>query len=156
MLDTPMCLTFAINILVAMGTVTWQIPQFSSAITGLTMHRKRIHTHIFTFSGIYIWYICSYLDNRFHDLMEIYDIIESLHPRSDKFTQNGSISVEIQQKSDICLTIGRTTNTVHDIRINSVLSRKWCEAINLNPTLTLTNSNHNPRLPTNNTKWVMW
>ena len=27
MLDTPMCLTFAINILVAMGTVTWRIPQ---------------------------------------------------------------------------------------------------------------------------------
>ena len=27
MLDTPMCLTFAINILVAMGTVTLRIPQ---------------------------------------------------------------------------------------------------------------------------------
>ena len=27
MLDRPMCLTFAINILVAMGTVTWRIPQ---------------------------------------------------------------------------------------------------------------------------------
>ena len=35
MLDRPMCLTFAINILVAMGTVTWRIPQIVEMEEGL-------------------------------------------------------------------------------------------------------------------------
>ena len=33
------------------------------------------NTHLLTFSGIYLWYICSYLDGRFSDLMEIDDLI---------------------------------------------------------------------------------
>ena len=33
------------------------------------------NTHLLTFSGIYLWYICCYLDGRFSDLMEIDDLI---------------------------------------------------------------------------------
>ena len=38
MLDSPMCLTFAINILVAMGTVTWRIPQLASIIANIIIY----------------------------------------------------------------------------------------------------------------------
>ena len=42
MLDTPMCLTFAINILVARGTVTWRIPQ--------------LYKESYIYNNNYLWY----------------------------------------------------------------------------------------------------
>ena len=81
-LDRPMCLTFAINILVAMGTVTWRIPQLF-----YTKYGECTSNHCGSVRGT-LWRIVSKYILFFAHVSDVLPYVLSKHDKS-RYGQSG-------------------------------------------------------------------